>query len=370
MLATGCGRIGFSDASADASIGGTDVFVIEANVTNTCAILGGGLSCWGANGSGQLVTGDQIDRFAPTPIGVDRDWLAVAPGQDHICGVRAAGQVYCWGGNTNGQLGSGDFVPRAAPAQVALPRPAVAIDAWFHTCAVLDNGELWCWGRNDEGQLGQDDAVNGPDLPSPVPLDATMQWRSVGVGQGHTVAISSGGLFGTGRNTNSELGLGAAAPLQLRTLTAVELGAGWSGVVGGQNSSCGLRADASIACWGANNFAQLGTGDRTMRETPTTIAVDQRDVDQDTFHGCTLSALGTVSCWGRNVEGQLGTGDTGDRLSATVSGTFDDWLQLSVGRFHTCGMRSDHSVWCVGQNTMGQLGISGVSASSDWTRAL
>jgi alpha-tubulin suppressor-like RCC1 family protein len=195
-----------------------------------------------------------------------------------------------------------------------------------------------------------------------------MQWSHASTGQGHTLALASGALYGTGRNSSNELGLGSPIPGQLRAMTPVD--SGYSAVVAGQNSSCALRSDASVACWGDNGFGELGTGDMNPRASPTTSATDQRDVDVDTFHSCALSAAHTISCSGRNVEGQLGTGNQVDQTSLTPSGTFDDWILLSIGRFHSCGMRSDHSVWCVGQNTMGQLGIGMSPNRFDWVRAL
>jgi alpha-tubulin suppressor-like RCC1 family protein len=366
VVCVGCGRIGFEPADGSSK----GVFTVAAHVYDSCAILDGALSCWGGNSSGQLATGDAVDRFMPVPIGADRDWIAVAPGQDHICGLRSPGDVYCWGGNAHGQLGLGDTVARPAPTRVALARPAVAIAAWYHTCAILDDGELWCWGDNLEGELGQNDPANSPDIPSPIQLGAGMSWSQVAAGQGHTLAVSGGALYGTGRNSSAELGLGGAAPTQERVLTAIDPGP-WTMGLGGQNASCGLRGDATIACWGANNAAELGTGDRVSRNVPTAIGTGTgwSQIDLDTFHSCALSTASTVSCWGRNVEGQLGVGDTTDRLSPTQSGTFNDWLTVSVARFHTCGMRADHSIWCVGQNTLGQLGITGPDQSS-WVRVL
>src|SRR5262245_47268400 len=195
-LCAGCGRIDFDPV--DAVPGSSDVFLVAAHVNSSCAIIGGALSCWGDNARGQLLTGDQTDRFTPVRIGADGDWIAVAPGQNHICGVRQGGDLYCWGGGDQGQLGQGDFMDRSAPARVVLARPVTAVDAYFHTCAVLDDGELWCWGANLEGELGQNDAVNSPDISSPVQVSAATTWSRVSTGQGHTLATTTGGsLYGT-----------------------------------------------------------------------------------------------------------------------------------------------------------------------------
>jgi alpha-tubulin suppressor-like RCC1 family protein len=376
LLVAGCGRIAFDstdagdaafgDGDGDRGDGGGLPALVAAHVNNTCAIIDGALSCWGQNSSGQLLTGDMTDRDMPIPIGSDRDWIDVMPGQEHICGVRAGGSLYCWGGNVDGQLGTGDFNPRMTPTLVPLARPVISLDAWFHTCAVLDNFELWCWGNNNEGELGQGDLPGAPDSPMPVQLGVGMQWSQVATGQGHTIARAGADVYGTGRNTTDELGLGASAMNQYRVLTPIATG--FTMVAAAQSSSCGIRTDDSVACWGANTFGQLGTGDTAPRDLPTMIGSGQRVVDTDTFHGCTLAQTGKINCWGRNVEGQLGTGDRVDQTSPTTSGSFNDWIQLSVGRFHSCAMRSDQSIWCTGQNTIGQVGVPGQSLYMDWTR--
>jgi alpha-tubulin suppressor-like RCC1 family protein len=372
LLCVACGRFAF-DSSSDGGDGSSGVYLVVAHVNDSCAILDGVLSCWGLNAHGQLATGDTTNSAAPVRIDNNRDWTAVACGQDHTCGVRAGGRLYCWGGNTHGQLGVGDFMDRTAPTLVDLPRPVVEIDAWFHTCATLDDRELWCWGINNEGELGQNDSVGTPDKPSPVQvLGPGATWASASTGQGHTLALFGMNAWGTGRNSEAELGLGPAAQGQLRRMTLIDSGP-WLQLSAGQNASCGVRSDGSAACWGANDYGDLGTGDLNGRDVPTTIAAGGtmlRSVDIDTFHACWLSAANTVSCWGRNVEGQLGIGDTTDRNLPTLSSTFDDWSLISVGRFHTCGMRSDHSVWCVGQNTYGQAGNPDGLNHSSWERVL
>ncbi|HEX5060887.1 MAG TPA: hypothetical protein VFV99_16080 [Kofleriaceae bacterium] len=372
----GCGRIAIDPiaddgAMPDAPPTGPGVFAVAAHVNSSCMILDGALSCWGANANGQLATGDTMDRFARTPIGSERDWIAIAPGETHICGLRAGGDLYCWGGNDNGELGQGDMMERHVPTRVPLARPVVAIDAWSHTCAILDNGELWCWGQNAEGELGQNDSNGAAPIPSPVQVSPGMTWSRVGLGQGHTLAYGAAGLYGTGRNVDSELGLGPTGSPQLRVMTAIDTAA-WTTINGAQNSSCGRRADQTIACWGANDFGPLGTGDKLNRDVPTTVGTTEmwRTVDIDTFHSCALAMTNQIYCTGRNVEGQLGTGDFMDRMDWTLSSTFSDWILLSVGRFHTCGMRADHSVWCVGQNTNGQLGVTGTQNRANWLQVL
>ena len=39
----------------------------------------------------------------------------------------------------------------------------------------------------------------------------------------------------------------------------------------GANHACALRADGSIACWGNNDYGQIGDGTKTTRFSPVTV---------------------------------------------------------------------------------------------------
>ena len=67
----------------------------------------GSLWCWGENGLAQLGLGDRVDRFIPTRVGTDNDWLRVDGGTGNTCGVREDHTLWCWGWNVYGQLGIG-----------------------------------------------------------------------------------------------------------------------------------------------------------------------------------------------------------------------------------------------------------------------
>jgi len=96
----------------------------------------------------------------------------------------------------------------------------------------------------------------------------------------------------------------------------------------GSGHTCGLRADRSVACWGASaygsaaggSFAQITAGDS---------------------HTCGLRDDGSATCWGDNSR----------RQSTSPLATF---TQLSAGCQYTCGLRDDGSATCWGDNSYGQ----------------
>ena len=145
---------------------------IAAGERHTCAVTTrAGVKCWGSNRDNQLGDGTNIDRVAPTDVaGLTSGMRAVAAGEQHTCGLTAAGGVKCWGSNRKGQLGDGTGVDRNIPVDVAgLTSGVSAIAAgWQHTCAVTIAGEVKCWGENQDGQLG-----DGTAIDKTFPVDVT-----------------------------------------------------------------------------------------------------------------------------------------------------------------------------------------------------
>jgi alpha-tubulin suppressor-like RCC1 family protein len=65
------------------------------------------------------------------------------------CARTRDGKVECWGLNDKGQLGTGDEKPRSAPTIVAgLPGVAHLSASAEAACALGREGEVFCWGSN------------------------------------------------------------------------------------------------------------------------------------------------------------------------------------------------------------------------------
>lgn len=360
--------------AADPSLG---VFV-DAGDAHTCAARFGILYCWGANVDGRLGLGDTTDRNAPVRVGFDADWLTVATGVAHTCALKQDGSVWCFGANTVGQLGQGNTAPSNVPRRVPLPGKALQLSSEANTaCVVLEDGALYCWGRNWEGNIGLNDTHPGVDQLSPVRSGEQSDWRVVGTGDGHTCAIRGAGLlFGWGRNTAANLGLGQTNDQQRRSATQIGLDEDWLSVVSGQDSSCGIRGphdaamNGELFCWGGNSFGNLGLGDTTQRLVPTAVAAERlwSRVSIDTFHGCGIDSEQNLYCWGRGIEGQLGTGDNAERLSPELIAA--GFSQVVVGRMSSCAvtLETDAAVLCTGENEAGQLGLADNVRRNTFTR--
>ncbi|MCP2502842.1 MAG: hypothetical protein NLN66_02155, partial [Candidatus Thalassarchaeaceae archaeon] len=235
-----------------------------------------------------------------------------------------------------------------------------------HTCAILDDGSVNCWGDNNYGQLG--DGTN-TDRHTPTQTSSLGSGRTaiaISTGEYHTCAIlDDGSVSCWGKNNYAQLGDGTTTnrntPTQTSSLgtdrTAVSITADYG-------HTCAILDDGSVSCWGENGNGQLGDGTTTDRYTPTPTASlgEGRTavaIGAGSYHTCTILDDGSVSCWGNNGNGRLGDGTTGTRLTPTQTsslGTDRTAVAIVSGHQHTCAILDDRSVSCWGMNNYGQLG--------------
>ncbi len=125
-------------------------------------------------------------------------------------------------------------------------------------------------------------------------------------------------------------------------------------------SSCAVRNDGAVECWGSNSRGQLGDGTTISRNLPAeVIGLDDEvvQVDVGTGHTCALLENGGVQCWGNNSSGQLGIGSTENSLEPVdVIGLPGEVDMIGSGYKHTCALLKNGDVYCWGRNLDGQLG--------------
>jgi len=265
------------------------------------------LWCWGSNEDGQLGNADEA-ALLPVQVGTDADWIGVDAHGSTTCGIRSPGTLWCWGDNSGGQLGAGSVGGFAtAIGQVGTEADWIDVAVGYgHVCGLRSGGELTCWGRNQYGQLGQGLAGDPVATPSVVPGT----WATVATGGGHTCAIADDGtLWCWGYNEDGAVGPDGGdmvtAPLQ------VEADADWVALALSTNSTCGLRSDGTVWCWGSNHEGQIGNGavERdTIVASPTMVGdiADWVAISADEGTVCGLRSDGTALCWGANAWGQQG----------------------------------------------------------------
>jgi len=330
--------------------------VVAAGLSQTCALVGDTVQCWGSNFHGQLGDGSTTRRLLPVSVsGLTGVIASVSAGYDHTCAI-VDGAIKCWGSNALGQLGDGkswtDEPESHVPVQVAdLPATAQAIAiGGEHSCAIV-NGAAWCWGGNDFGQLG---TGFGSGSNRPVQVGIASGVQAIAAGADHSCAILHGEVWCWGNNSDGQLAAGTFGNAPVKAIAS-----GARAVVAGAAHTCAI-VDDGVVCWGSNEQGQLGDGTTTRRRVPIAVPGLETGVlglAAGVSHTCALLAGGAVKCWGDNRLAQLGIGTFTTPVTApTAVIELSPALAIFSGALHTCAITAG-AVRCWGSNGDGQLAM-------------
>ena len=333
-----------SGPPADAPAPASDRAVsLAVGAVHACAVLEGGrVACWGSSSNGRLGDGMSAVDAEGAPGG--RVFVAdvasavsVAAGGDHTCALLASGAVWCWGSDRDGQLGHADRAgrsrgrPAPVPGLSGVERLALG---WSYSCALLAGGAVRCWGSRDVAAPASAIA-DGPPTAARLATD-----------RGRVCALSADG----GRRC---WGRGAfVAPADLGPVVDLAFGSA---------HTCALERGGAVRCWGMNDRGQLaGTPGRTplgpIAAVPVEGLGDVTRIVAGYHHNCALRADGTVACWGDNEYGQLGVGTAGGSGAPAPVPGLADIVEIGAGQSHTCARTRGGQVLCWGWNWLGQLG--------------
>ncbi len=202
------------------------------------------------------------------------DVQQVAVGSKHACALQRSGKVLCWGKNELFAVGGAKAASIETPREVPGASDVVELSLGYEmSCGRRKDGKVLCWGEPG-AWLGRKD-----------PRRIIKQ---------------------EGRQTTMARPLALSAEPVLALEGAVDL------ALGGRFSCA--ATNSGLACWGDNEFGQLGRGDFEEKKMPLgglppppqTILAGATKVALGTNHGCALLQGGEVHCWGQNNERQLG----------------------------------------------------------------
>jgi alpha-tubulin suppressor-like RCC1 family protein len=281
----------------------------------------------------QLGNGTNVTPLIPVLVGGGLQFVQIATGDSHSCGLTAAGAAYCWGQNVYGQLGDGTTVSRGVPTPVAGGLVFTSLTAGtLHSCGLVADGSAYCWGLGEAGNLGAsptETCVDGAGPRgcnrSPMAVTGGFRFSAITAANSHTCALDAAGVaYCWGGNEGGELGDGISGLGVLRVTPApVSSAERFVRISAGGSITCALNAAGKGFCWGRQSLGGLGDGTITTRNVPTAVAGGHSFSTIEapaTFLGATCGATtaGTPLCWAGD-RGQAGTGTVpGPRVPTPV----------------------------------------------------
>jgi alpha-tubulin suppressor-like RCC1 family protein len=204
---------------------------------------------------GDANVASNVRRSPVTQVPGLTDIVLVATGARHSVALSRDGHVFTWGANGRGELGSGDSGAPRGPAQVIDLDDVVAIAAGGSTSFALKrDGTVWAWGWNQSGMLGNglrpSTSEPGGVVTSPVIVKGVANVRAIVAGEGHAIAlIADGTLRAWGHNGYGQIGNGTAGSYQLLPIRVPSM-AKVVGIGAGGYRSFAATSDGQMWHWG------------------------------------------------------------------------------------------------------------------------
>ena len=177
-------------------------------------------------------------------------------------------------------------------------------------------------------------------------------------GDNHTLILKNDGtLWGCGANNYCQLGLEDASTKA--TFTIIDSNPGnIKSIYCGDLYTLILQNNGTLWGCGRNSEGQLGLGDTNGRATFTKITDNVKSAHCGFYHTFILKNDGTLWSCGLNGNGQLGLGDTNNRNTLTqITANADNVKSVYCGDYHTLILKNDGTLWSCGLNSNSQLGL-------------
>ena len=330
------------------------------NGDGMCAEDANGTSyCWGRNQYGRLGDLTTTMRPRPTRLLTGTGLRGLSMGEHHACGLRATGLAECWGvsyaiGNVEARRTSTDR-NTAGPVEGGFAYSMIDAGA-TSTCGLTASGAR-CWGPSFFAPPAG--TTVAPAVGEAVLMPGSSGFSTITVGRSSWACglTTAGSIRCVGQNNYAQLGDGTRT--DRNSLVTLAGGLTWSAVAAGALHACALTTAGRAYCWGANGFGQIGdafassgTGS-TLTPVPVSGNLVFTQIFAGDTHSCALTAAGKAYCWGTDRNSSLQLSNVPAPVNTPVS-----FKTLSTGRDLTCGIAvTGGGVFCWGDNSSGAVGI-------------
>ena len=338
-----------------------DIFVVRSH---TVALKkDGSLWTWGNNSDGQLGNGLSEMINSPVRLGTDSDWDISFTGIHHSFALKKNGSTWAWGFNYAGQLGNGTSWPEFQPSPINIQTSINWSDIsvmQLQNFGVDKDGVLWNWGSGGTGFSNSSVPIRTFEyttFPDAVWLSVSgyNEWpteRYTAIMQDGTLWVWGGGdsqnILGDAQFNSNYRGL----PVQVGSATD------WKTVSVGQNHTLAIKADGELWAWGNNNAGQVGDETNTNRFQPVRIGSDKNwvSISAYAYHSMAIDTEGGLWAWGNNQNGQLGNNTTTSQNRPVRIKEDIEWGMVSTSRWRTAAVCKNGHLWAWGNNNAGQVG--------------
>jgi alpha-tubulin suppressor-like RCC1 family protein len=216
---------------------------------------------------------------------------------------------------------------------------------------------------------GDDPTIELKNETAPYLVPLAQAAVQVSAGWAHACAVLADGSAACwGGNQFGQLGNGGQALAGCADGTAVcsngpvavSGATTWTRVAAGFLFTCGIDAAGAAHCWGAGRRGQLGNGTQTTSNVPTNVSGGLVFSALAAATGgdlaCGLSA-GALYCWGSGYYGQPGNGSVQQLAPVPYRvSPTQTFTALAVGEVHACALDGSGAAFCWGANQAGQVG--------------
>ena len=361
---------GLTATSISAGGGGPIVFM------NNGTVYGCGENTYGQLGLGDYVTPKTTLQLMPMPSGLSPTQIIAGFRMNFV--QMNNGDIYAVGYNNQGQCGVGSVgaVYRGFTKITPFNFVPVMVEYGTGHMVVLTTNGIYANGLNTNGQLGLGNTTTPVTTLSTMINTTGLTPIAIACGSSHTVVLMNdapGSIYSTGLNSNGQLGIAVGNVTQQTSLAA---GSKMQSVAGktpkaincGNSYTVVLMTDNTIYGTGLNSNGQLGIASGNVTQQ-TTLQLMQSVAGKTPFevacgasHTVVLMTDGTIYGTGLNSNGQLGiatgnvTQQTVLQLMQSVPGKTPK--DIACGASHTIVLMTDGTIYGTGLNTNGQLGIA------------